>query len=133
MDGVEVGAEPGVEMTQVLAPGLMAQGIENVVQQGVGDLFVHLGRVSVSAQWREFDGRSWRYTILEQRNRIRKRLRNSPGLQARRDAILAEAYLDAVELAAKESGLAVAIFPQDCPYTWAEIMEDDFFPEGTPS
>jgi hypothetical protein len=82
----------------------------------------------LSDQWKEFDGRSWRYTILEQRNRIRKRLRASPGLQSRLDELLGEAYQDAVELAAKESGLALKAFPEKCPYAWERIVDDDYFP-----
>jgi hypothetical protein len=42
MDGIEIRSEPCVEMAQVLTPDLGLQLVENVVQQRVGDLFVHV-------------------------------------------------------------------------------------------
>ncbi|AUB81585.1 DUF29 domain-containing protein [Candidatus Thiodictyon syntrophicum] len=83
---------------------------------------------TLSARWREFDGRSWRATIIAQRDRLAKRLSKSPGLQASLPATLAEAYDDAARLASKETQLPRATFPATCPYSIAQILDDGFYP-----
>ncbi len=83
----------------------------------------------LSDKWKEFDGRSWRYTIIEQRARIAKRLRKSPGLKANFSEILLEAYEDALELAIKETQLPASTFPPKCPYTIEELLNDNFYPQ----
>ena len=82
----------------------------------------------LSDKWKEFDGRSWRSTIIEQRTRIAKRLRKSPGLKANLPEVLLEAYEDALELAIKETRLPAATFPSECPYTIEQLLNDDFYP-----
>ncbi|MBV5276042.1 MAG: DUF29 domain-containing protein [Lamprocystis purpurea] len=81
-------------------------------------------------KWREFDGRSWRSTIIEQRDRIAKRLKKTPGLRAILVEIIAEAYADAVALASKESQLPSTTFPAVCPYGESEILDEDYYPVG---
>jgi len=83
----------------------------------------------LSARWQEFKGDSWRSTIIEQRTRLAKRLRKSPGLKANLQAVITEAYEDAVELAIKETRLPTTIFPTECPYTSKQLFDDDFYPE----
>jgi len=82
----------------------------------------------LSERWREFEGRSWRYTIIEQRTRLAKRLRNSPGLKKFLERTIAEAYADAVELSCKDTGLPLETFPVSCPYSQVQILSDDYYP-----
>jgi len=82
----------------------------------------------LSDRWKEFKGDRWRATLIEQRNRIAKRLKKSPGLTTKLGEIIPEAYQDAVDLATKETGILSDIFPRDCPYTWEQILDDEFFP-----
>jgi hypothetical protein len=82
----------------------------------------------LSARWQEFKGDSWRSTIIEQRTRIAKRLRKSPGLKTNLPEILLEAYEDALELAIKETQLPASTFPPECPYTVEQLFNDDFYP-----
>lgn len=83
---------------------------------------------TLSERWQEFKGDSWRATIIEQRDRIGKRLKKTPGLRAILSEILAEAYADAVDLACKESRLPRETFPATCPYTESQILDDDQYP-----
>ena len=83
----------------------------------------------LSERWKEFKGDSWRTTIIEQRDRIAKRLRKSPGLKSILSELTHEAYLDARDLAAKETGLSINLFPLDCPFSQREILDDEFFPK----
>jgi len=87
----------------------------------------------LSDRWKEFKGDSWRTTIIEQRDRIAKRLSKSPGLKSILSELTNEAYLDAKGLAAKETGLSINLFPPKCPYAQREILDDKFFPETQPN
>lgn len=81
-------------------------------------------------RWREFKGDSWRATIIEQRDRIARRLQRSPGLRPALNTLTKEANGDAVGLAAKETGLPAGTFPATCPWALSEILDDGFFPRA---
>jgi hypothetical protein len=74
-------------------------------------------------------GRSWRSTIVEQRQRIARRLRESPSLRPALPAMLAEEYRLARLKASDEIRLPDALFPQTCPWTVEQILEDTFWPD----
>ena len=82
----------------------------------------------LAGRWREFKGDRWRASIIEQRDRIARRLQKSPGLRPALETLAGEAYADAVGLAAKETGLPAVTFPAVCPWTLAECLDDGFFP-----
>ncbi len=82
----------------------------------------------LSERWQEFKGDSWRATIIEQRLRLKRRLRKSPGLKSKLSTVIDESYEDAVYLAVKETKLAKDIFPTNCPYSVSEILDEDFYP-----
>jgi hypothetical protein len=82
----------------------------------------------LSERWQEFHGRSWRSTIVEQRARLAKRLRKSPGLKSNLDEVIEEAYEDAVELAIDETGLPIDIFPETCPYSQQQLFDKSYYP-----
>ncbi len=84
---------------------------------------------TLAEHWREFDGRSWRATIIEQRKRIALRLRKSPNLQSVLSASVSEIYPDAVDLASDESGLPLETFPPQCPYSIEQLLNKHFYPE----
>jgi len=67
--------------------------------------------------------RSWAITVREQRRRVERQLRKNPGLKGRLDEALADAYEDARDEAARETGLPTRTFPGVLPYVFAEIME----------
>lgn len=83
----------------------------------------------LSERWKEFKGDSWRSTIVEQRDRIARRLDKSPGLKPALSGLIDEAYGDAAGLAAKETGMRIDCFPSACPYTEEQILDERFFPE----
>jgi hypothetical protein len=72
---------------------------------------------------------SWRATIAEHRQRIRKSLKESPSLKPYLDTAIAENYGDAVELAAIETGLPEETFPQKCLFTSVQLTDPEFLPE----
>jgi hypothetical protein len=85
---------------------------------------------ALSERWREFKGDSWRSTIIEQREQLVELLRQSPGLKSAIEDTITEAYPAAVRLAHKETRLPRSTFPETCPYSRAQIFDDDFYPEA---
>src|SRR5262245_18073726 len=67
--------------------------------------------------------RSWRAGIGVQRNHVRRILQKNPGLKSRVGEATKAAYADARILASSETRLALAEFPDRCPYTWANLMD----------
>jgi len=88
-------------------------------------LLAHLLKWQYQPSYR---GRSWTLTIKEQRRQLARHLRDNPSLAARISEFLPDAYGDAILMAAAETGLDEAAFPDTCPYAWTEIMDDDFLP-----
>ncbi|WP_295456494.1 DUF29 domain-containing protein [uncultured Thiodictyon sp.] len=82
----------------------------------------------LSARWREFKGDSWRETIIEQRMRLAKLLKQSLGLKTLLPEAITAAYADAMQLASDETGLALDTFPSDCPYTLEDLLDKSYYP-----
>ena len=73
--------------------------------------------------------RSWEATIQIQRSSLQRLLRNNPSLRTRIKVAINAIYRDAVLSAWGETGLERTIFPIDCPYPAAQILDSAFFPE----
>jgi len=69
--------------------------------------------------------RSWRTTIIEQRQELSELL-TSGVLLNHADDIFADAYVEAVERAASETGLPADLFPAICPYSLADVLASEF-------
>ena len=67
--------------------------------------------------------RSWRASILIQRNHVQRVLGKNPGLKSRIEEALANAYADARILAAAQTRLEEGGFSARCPYSWQQIMQ----------
>jgi hypothetical protein len=77
----------------------------------------------------ELRSRSWSATIREQRRQIEKLLRESPSLRSFVANALGQAYNEACEDAAEESGLPASDFLAECPFTLDEVLSRSFLPE----
>jgi len=71
-------------------------------------------------------GNSWLSSIIEQRVQIRLLLKQMPSLKGKAQDAVNEIYLEAVNIAAKETGLVT--FPAQCPYTVEQLLDEDFYP-----
>jgi len=76
-------------------------------------------------------GPSWRTSILNARAEITDRLADYPSLRPLVPALLASAYPQARRLAAAETGLPLATFPEACEWPVAQVLDEDFWPEVT--
>ena len=72
---------------------------------------------------------SWRYTIIEHRLRLHKAFKHSPSLKRYFLQEFAECYLSARKLASAETGLAIATFPIESPFTPEQTLDEDFLPK----
>ncbi len=66
---------------------------------------------------------SWRGTILEQQRELRQLL-ESGTLRNHATVVFADAYADARKQAAAETGLARAVFPEQCPWDLDGALAD---------
>jgi hypothetical protein len=67
--------------------------------------------------------RSWRASIVVQRNHVQRVLRKNPGLKPHIDEALGHAYTDALVMAGAQTQLDESLFPARCPYSWEQIMQ----------
>ncbi len=72
---------------------------------------------------------SWRSTVGEQRQRISKILKSSPSLKSYPGGELELAYLSGRLLAAKETGIDFSLFPETCPFTIEQVLDENFWPK----
>jgi len=89
-------------------------------------LLVHL------LKWRyqpERRGNSWRLTIEVQRMDVAGLLEDNPSLKSVIDACFYKAYKKAILLAARETGFSKPTFPPMPPFTLAEALAADFWPQ----
>jgi hypothetical protein len=72
---------------------------------------------------------SWRGSIREQRIKITEQLEESPSLNNQLTISVEKAYPKALLLAIEETRLHPKNFPQTCPYSIEQLLDDDFYPD----
>jgi hypothetical protein len=83
-------------------------------------------------KWRfqpEFRSASWRLSVEEQRLQVASHLADNPSLKAVLAAAISDAYRLAVIGARRETGLNASTFPAACPWSFDQMMDDDFWPD----
>lgn len=82
-------------------------------------------------KWRfqpERRGSSWECSIENGRHQIDSLIEDSPSLRPQLEILLNKEYPQARRMAAKETGLPLATFPESCPFT-VEQITSDFWPD----
>ena len=74
-------------------------------------------------------GTSWELTIKTQRIDYMDVMKDNPGLKPKLPEIFQAAYDLARLKAAKESGLQLVVFPESCPWTYAQVIDLAFIPD----
>ncbi len=77
----------------------------------------------------EHRSKSWVATIKEQRRRILRLLKENPSLQPFLPEALENAYKDGLDLAVRETFLDYENFPEESPYLFEQVLDNEFFPE----
>jgi hypothetical protein len=93
-------------------------------------LLTHLLKWAHQPQQRPRYGRSWSRSLQQARTAIGDLIEESPSVQDYRAQRLTLAYRRALRLAANDTGLPLAAFPEACPWSLAQILDEDFLPEG---
>jgi len=75
-------------------------------------------------------GSSWEVSIAKQRDGIEKVLCDNPSLKYQLDKRVADCYVYARRYAAIETQLPKARFPEECPYSLAQLFDVDFMPDS---
>lgn len=122
------------QKTHALDYAHLAEEIDSVgasqhhaVSSAVYQILVHL------LKWRyqpTRQGRSWRVSLVEHRNRLPRRLRRAPSLAGEIPAMIAEEYPAACRKVSAQTGLPLSTFPVQCPWTPEELRDMDFYPEA---
>jgi hypothetical protein len=97
-------------------------------ESAIHRLTQHLLKWQYQPERREFS-RSWLLTISEQRRRIIKKLRQNPSFKTRLAEAITEGYQDGRESAAIEADKPLDLFPEQCPYTWEQMIDKDWLPD----
>jgi hypothetical protein len=96
-------------------------------------LLAHLLKLDVAAELLpgvyERASRGWRLTCAEQRRRLARLLRRNPSLQPTVPEELADAYEVARLQATAALQVDEARLPAQCPWSPAQVLDDDFWPE----
>lgn len=103
----------------------MGRSDKNGLKSNLKVLLMHLLKYKYQSKKRT---NSWRYTIIEHRQRLRDTFKTSPSLYRFFEDIFNESYQDARELAAGETGLSINEFPPESPFTVEEVLNPDFLP-----
>ena len=104
----------------------MARRDRREVESRLATLLAHV------LKWvHQHDRRSsgWRATVIEQRQEL-ARLTDRGVLRNHAEAVLGDAYAEAVERAAAETGLPATAFPADCPYSLDQLLSADLLDEN---
>jgi hypothetical protein len=72
---------------------------------------------------------SWQSSIWTQRRAIQRLLRLSPSLRRQVPTMILEDYASIRKQAATETRLPLATFPEVCPWTSEQVLDEDFWPE----
>jgi len=75
-------------------------------------------------------GESWQTTILDARRLVADGLEENGSLTRELPALFAWAYPRARREAAKDTGLPLAMFPEACPWSIEQVLDEDFWPEA---
>ena len=105
----------------------MGRGEQRELESGLTVLLLHL------LKWRcqpTLRSNSWRYSVIEQRRKIERHLRQNPSLCATLAETIADSHGDAIIEAARETGLDAATFPAECPWSFERMTSGDFWPDS---
>jgi Domain of unknown function DUF29 len=86
-------------------------------------LLMHLLKLKYQPE-KQLDSNSWKTSISNASMEVMFVIKDSPCLKNELFKIYPEAYKDAKKYAAKESGLDIKVFPEECPWTIKELFPD---------
>ncbi len=104
----------------------MGRSERRALASHLGILLLHLLKWQFQPSHRSS---SWRGSIYNARRSIHKLLSESPSLRNRIPELIDDEYRHAQFLAANETGLPESLFPNKCPYTVGQTLDQNAWPE----
>ena len=108
----------------------LAEEIESMGKSDRRAIISHLAIIILHLlKWRyqpERRGTSWRLSIRNGRQEIDWIVNDSPSLRRQLSELIESIYPMARENAADETGLALDVFPEQCPFTVEQVIGDDW-------
>jgi hypothetical protein len=101
---------------------------QRALSSHLSNLVMHLLKWQYQPQGRQV-GHSWATSIHNGRDEIALLVKNSSSLRPHRAPLLARRYAMSRRTAAQETGLPLATFPDTCPWTVEQLLDENFFPE----
>jgi hypothetical protein len=104
----------------------MGRSEKRALQSSLGRLMQHL------LKWKyqpNFQSKSWQLTIKNQRREVTQNLKDNPSLKGTLNETIERAYESAVGWAALETGLDESVFPERCPWSFDDVINNDFLPK----
>jgi len=104
----------------------MGKSLKRELESRLKVLFIHL------LKWQYqpgYQGNSWRYSIEEQRAELTDHIKDNPSLKHKLPEAIERGYKYAITGAAKETGLPKKTFPDACPWSFEQAMDNEFWPE----
>ncbi len=101
----------------------MGRSEKRAVYSNLKNLLMHLLKYKYQPQKRS---NSWRATIIEHRQRIKKAFQDSPSLKRYYREFFDECYQDALEFAVAETGLPVDTFPTASRFSPEQMLESEY-------
>lgn len=94
----------------------------------LGVLVMHLLKWCYQPDMRQ-TGQSWRRTIRTQRRDVERLLKQSPSLRRLMADMVEEDFRHMRFDASDETGLPMETFPDNCPWTIEQILDESFWPD----
>ncbi len=104
----------------------MGRSEKRALESRLTVLFLHMLKWQYQPARR---GKSWKCSIDVQRKRFKKVLSENPGLKSHLAEILVDAYEQAIYEAFQETGIDIDVFPKECPWTFGQVSDVDYYPE----
>jgi hypothetical protein len=113
----------------------LAEEIESLGKSDRRALASHLtGLVMHLLKWhyqpeRRQSGHSWYTSIANHRREIGYVVEDSPSLRRLMPELLTKEYAHARRIASAETGLPLSTFPEACPWTLEQVVDEEFWPD----
>jgi hypothetical protein len=107
----------------------LGNNLKSALESDLCQVLLHLLKWRYQPQGR-VDSHSWQDSIEEHRERISRLLAKSPSLKSHLPVIWPEEYRRARRKAQHQTGLPLSTFPEVCPWTAAQVLDEEFWPEA---
>ena len=111
----------------------LAASLARSLKSQLARLLTHLLKWQFEAERRrhsESSAKSWRISIGNARDEVLDLLEENPGLKPQVPELFAKAYRRAVNRTQRETGLDKPTFPASCPWTFEQVMDEEFGPNS---